>query len=870
MKKVYVVCFNHMDEIWRRCFRDHFCYEGNVIRPYSEIEEALFNQWIKTIEKAGCKYSIEQCMTIREYLERNPDKFNRFKQLVHDGSIEILGGGETIIDYNMVQGESIVRSHLYSILWYMENMGRRPETGIATDTFGLSAQLPQIYRKLRYDSLILYSRVFDKCKPFWKGLDGELIYIKQDYSDEGILKIEEADYQKYPVCSSCSGEGCKCCGYTGVDYSYRRYSFEKNLQAAFERMRDSLENEFILIFSSEEVLENDGFKTDIEKYAEEHGIQIDYSTFGEITEKFGSRYLEALKSGSVVDSDIDGRIEANPVSTGCYVSRIELKKLNRRLEDMLTSCEKFALFASTMGMNYPKMKMRRLWNMMALVQFHDSITSTHIDAGYEELMRTIRTIGIGASQIYSEAMETIEKSIGIPKKEGYEAFVLFNPLNWKISGNIFETVLSVEKDRKISGVTIEDSRGNVQEILGITFVENRANNSVNVRFKGAEVPPMGYAVFYFKLSGEAPNPTEKTDNCIENEYYRITLGDHGVTEIYDKELKEKVLSGGVGDLIVEDDFGSVWETQAEPLFREVLSKPYNVDNITKSKFNTSVKVRQSGSEKTARIEGSYTNPGRTINKVDWSQEISLFKGIKKIYFRTHIDWDAYNHRIMVRLPLNFKTANDEAYYEIPYGTLKRKAYKGQYGKHSTGNGDWPAINFAACFNAEKNYTVALINKGLPANQVKDGIMYLSLLRSPIMPVYIYDNGGAKDEGSHTFEYMITTDKGGLREGQFVQKGMEFNTEFMTCPGFQKEGSLGPEHSFLKNFSDNIIISAVKKPEKGDGIVIRAYEAYGDTVEDSFDGFNLENAQETNLLEEGGIKVAGLSFKPFEIKTLKLE
>jgi hypothetical protein len=30
-----------MDEIWRRCFRDHFYYEGNVIRPYAEIEEAL-------------------------------------------------------------------------------------------------------------------------------------------------------------------------------------------------------------------------------------------------------------------------------------------------------------------------------------------------------------------------------------------------------------------------------------------------------------------------------------------------------------------------------------------------------------------------------------------------------------------------------------------------------------------------------------------------------------------------------------------------------------------------------------------------------------------------------------------------------------
>lgn len=48
-KKAYIIGYNHMDLVWRRCFEDHSYFEGNVIRPYSDIEEAQFDQWLELV-----------------------------------------------------------------------------------------------------------------------------------------------------------------------------------------------------------------------------------------------------------------------------------------------------------------------------------------------------------------------------------------------------------------------------------------------------------------------------------------------------------------------------------------------------------------------------------------------------------------------------------------------------------------------------------------------------------------------------------------------------------------------------------------------------------------------------------------------------
>lgn len=870
-KKAYIICYNHMDPVWRRCFENHFEFEGNVIRPYSDIEEAQFDQWLKIVQFSGCKYSIEQSLTVKKYLKRNPDNYEIFKTLVQEGRIELLGGGEAITDYNMVHGESIVRNHLYSILWYRDNFGRKPDIALTTDAFGLSAQVPQIFRKFGYSALVRYDDyIFKDEKPYWKGLNGDLLFIKQSFADKGIKNIIMIDWMKYTVCEGCKGAGCNVCNYSGIDYTYKSNSMHFSMEELFKQMREAEEETFRVTFFSEEALKTENIIEIIKEYGKKYNIDAEFVTLSDFTNKAAKQYLDSLGLDKVGESDIDARTEGNPYATGCYLTRIELKKMNRELESMLLSCEKFATYANDFGMSYPKRKIARLWNKMSFFQFHDCITASHIDAGYDELIKAGRDVALGAGQVFKEAAQTIERNIDIPEKEGYKPFVVFNPLNWTVKDTILEAVLEVGKNQPVEGLTIIEQDGRLVEVIDFSSVQNQKNKCLKVRFKGVSLPPVGYKVFYFKLDGKVKPLQGSQNDFIENEYYIIKINSHGISSIYDRELKENILIEGAGDIIVEDDWGSPWDTLVPPFFRESTSNPYFLEYVTKREYSVEVKKEENEQRKVVTFKGAYVNKERNVAKLLWKQEITLYKGVRKIYFKTDIDWDAANQRLKVSFPLGFKTRDDEAYYEIPYGTLKRKSYTGIYGLQGSPTGDWPALNFVSCHNEDMDYTVTLFNKGLPCHRVSEGTIYMGLLRSPAHPAAaMFDFDGAKDKGCHTFEYMVTSNKGGLKEGRAVQTGIEFNTSFFSCHGTSKQGKLQPVYSFISNKSENIIITSIKRAENSDHKLIRAYEAYGDTVEDCFDNVKNDEIEEVNLLEQDGKKIFKVLFNGFDIKTFRL-
>jgi alpha-mannosidase len=92
-----------------------------------------------------------------------------------------------------------------------------------------------------------------------------------------------------------------------------------------------------------------------------------------------------------------------------------------------------------------------------------------------------------------------------------------------------------------------------------------------------------------------------------------------------------------------------------------------------------------------------------------------------------------------------------------------------------------------------------------------------------------------------------------------------------------EGWLGPQHSFLQTTSDNIIVTALKKAEDDNALVVRFYEWAGQEKDVQLQvPVNAVSAAETNLMEN---PIANLSVtnatiivhtKPYEIKTVKVQ
>jgi alpha-mannosidase len=88
-------------------------------------------------------------------------------------------------------------------------------------------------------------------------------------------------------------------------------------------------------------------------------------------------------------------------------------------------------------------------------------------------------------------------------------------------------------------------------------------------------------------------------------------------------------------------------------------------------------------------------------------------------------------------------------------------------------------------------------------------------------------------------------------------------------------------SFLKIDPGNVVLSALKRAEDGDGVILRFYETKGEEADTEITLFREPKAVKVvNMLEEEdeGVKkelkkdggVIRLQMKPFEIVTLKVE
>ena len=577
MKKLYLIARNHMDPSWLRCFTHSFRHPetGETVRPYADIEETQILEYMDFAELYGVKYQIEQSAVVKKFLERNPDQLERFRDLVKRGLLELAGGGETVIDRNLTSGESWARNHLYSSNYYKRVFGHQPKYAITPDIFGLPSQLPQFFRSVGYDALIIFDRVLKNNKPFWRGLDGTLIVLDSCFLQPPEPNLRTADCVKLPACGACGGEGCAFCEGTGVDTTYDMTRPDKALlKAAYygnmsadvflETLLQTDKEEYFVMITTEEPRIGSFLYGPLREAAARHGIEVHYLGFEENHEVWCPGQEDALRAGNIPEELIDTRAEGNPAACGCYSSRIEIKKANSELEQLLTEAESLAAAVRFSGgwrndtlprRAYPAKKLEALWNKMAFIQFHDCITGTHVDAAYTELMDCIREVRRGAHQIYADAAREWCKLHDITVPDGYFAAVCFNPTQEPQTSPVL-TLCAPEGTN-----TVELYHADLTPADAFDFRHNDALVGVTLKLRtNALIPPFGWRVFLWKPAAteEKPAQTDITQACfsIENRFFSILTENGQIRGIYDKTNHKTVTREGGAYLALGADFGS--------------------------------------------------------------------------------------------------------------------------------------------------------------------------------------------------------------------------------------------------------------------------------------------------------------------------
>lgn len=235
-----------------------------------------------------------------------------------------------------------------------------------------------------------------------------------------------------------------------------------------------------------------------------------------------------------------------------------------------------------------------------------------------------------------------------------------------------------------------------------------------------------------------------------------------------------------------------------------------------------------------------------------TQKVILTEGKPVIDFVTTIDWQE-THR-MLRAEFRPSVFAKEVTCDIQMGNIKR----------STGNlTKKEKAQFEICAHkwvdvSEGGYGISVLSEGKYGWRVKEGLISLNMLRSPMFPAK------NADKGTHIIKYSLYPHEGGVADADTAKLAYSLNNPLIVC---DNGIDIKP---FAATDKKNIVIETIKAAESGEGIVIRLYENSGKQTAAALTlGADYKDVYETDMLENiiSEIDTSALVFAPFEIKTL---
>lgn len=852
MEKILAILENHFDQVWRRCFKRDFENDGNTYISYEKIEKMYIDRCIEIAQKhPEFKFQIETAVVVDTYIKNNPEKKDILRKLYKKRQLRVCDSGYYITDSNMISIESFITNFLLSDRFFKELFGEVSPVVTRRDAFGNSAQLPQVFKSLHKKSVIGISYSTAK-GDVWRGIDGSAVCVKQPPFAGGA-----GGWRKLVPCPECKGKGCKKCDYTGVDRERERKDWW-NLTVYPERI---LADEITTIMmGGEELTPAESLVDEVNalksKYPVEFGFNEDYLPY---IEDINAK----LDCGDFSGLSVHPSFQINFNNTGCYVSRIKTKQRLIETENTVSDLE--VLAAKKYVSTGEATVFSEIYKHYLFGAFHDSVAGTMVDAAYDEIMAAYDSLSgkiEAVSARLTDKTESSEKYFfnGLPIKRNAVVYMgCPNGKNIEISG---EGVKTLGCDGKIATVLVENIEPYGARAFKITEADNKSAKATETAEKVA---------FHGTVLDGADEGTKFSGGekrVIGNSRYAVTINGNGVESIYDKILRKTVCAVGAFspfEHVLETDIGTPWTT-LENYFNKTRLRDYTrLVGVTEksgyahAEFRTAIPNSMSGES--------------NDNVIEW--KIALIDGVDEILYSSRVEWHNFNRRLKVAFPA---TGNGEAFYSAPGAVIPAEKYE-PYFSWSGASGDYPAYRFAAV--EADGYVATVFNAGTPSFGVEksnDGaVMFVSILRSPTVPTYLHEPqsytmkawDGMRDNGSHEFRLALKTYE--KRSADIVLDAEAFAHSLAVIDG----AAANAELPIVKD--GKAVITRVKPAYDGDGIIVRLIDENGDGGETTISlpawvkSIKLTDVAENEKrdLPTSG-KTLTLTFRPFEIKTLKLK
>ena len=817
--------------------------------PWTETVEVVRNTFQSVLdlmrEYPDLKFTMSSARTYEWMQEKYPDMFEQIKQRVKEGRWEVIGGMWVEPDLNMPDGESLVRQILVGKRYFQKNFGADIKIGWNPDSFGYNWQLPQIYKKSGIDyfvtSKLLWATDYTKF-PYrlfwWEAPDGSrlLTYFPHEYANEFDPQQITQDLSLYAPLIY----GTKVADSPQMLYLYgigdhgggpTRIMLD---QANRLRDRDT-------VFP-----------------------KIEFSTakefFADLTQELPNLKVPIWKDELYFE-----------YHRGVYTSQADTKQRLRRDEELMLDAEKYASLASLFGRPYAQDQFELAWKNLLFDHFHDVMPGSGIAVNYLDAKRNLEDVARSAKEITDGALDEILAHVntqgdGVP-------VVVFNSLSWRRTEVIEAEVQLPDQARQVEVV---DARGQRVEhqLLAMDSATNRARLLIP-----ADIPAMGYRTYFVRSAAKTgasldmhnrrlvhvvtASGNTSVDN-MENGSVRVTVDPQTgcITSLFDLRTQTETLAPS------ETDTGGPGTSACGNLLQAFYDKPKRWDAWN---IDSDFEKQHWDLDKADEVKLVERGPLRAVIRVKkhfqnstFVQEIRMYAGVPRVDVKMQVDWHEKHILLKVAFPLSAQS--DQATFEIPYGSIERPTTRNTPAEQA--KFEVPAQRWADLSDTKHGFS--LLNDSKYGYDVKGNVLRLSLLRSPEWP------DPHADEGHHEFTYSLYPHGGNWRDAQTVRRGYELNYKLIAMRAQKHGGTLPGEHSLVRIEPDDVVLTAIKKSEDDDSLVLRFYEWAGREADVKLQlPAGAQSASETDLMERSIASLAmhndavTVHTKPYEIKTLKV-
>lgn len=800
---VHAVGHTHIDVAW--LWR---------LKNTREKAQRSFSTVFRLMERYPEYIFLQSQPQLYQYVKEDcPEIYEKIKEKAAEGRWEPDGGMWVEADCNIPSGESLVRQFLHGTAFFRKEFGKTCEYLWLPDVFGYSWALPQILKLCGMKTFMTTKISWNESNQIpedlfiWRGMDGSEILT---------YFIETPEEHRSPE-----------------DWfsTYNGLLTPKTVLGSWSKFKNKdLSKDVLISYGygdggggvNREMLE---MRKMIHRMPGFPNVQTD--TAGSFFKKIHENAEKAKDKVPVWDGELYLEFHR-----GTYTTQGYNKKMNRRMELLLSQAEWLSAWNRTAGGEGKEEELRKCWEQILLYQFHDIIPGSSIREVYEDSRIMYTALEKEAVMLQEQAAAGLTQ----PEENSYvlTAFDGFSRddyvwIGQEKTGCFYDGEQRLDAQRTEGGYLVR-TKLEPLSLKQLVFVP------------GEETVPQNGETF--QVIPESRR--------VETPYYTIRWNEKGqLSAVYDKKCGREVLKEGC--------FGNVLELYED--------KPLGDDAWNIDSFYTE-KKKELSMDGEARI----TELGELRMKVEFvyhfhrssiRQEMVLYRDCARIDFRTWVDWREEHKLLKTAFYTDVRAV--KAAYEIQFGYIERPTHR---------NTSWDRAKFEVCGHkwadlSESDYGVSLLNDCKYGYNIEGSAVKLSLLRSPKAP------DPQADMGEHTFTYALYPHAGCLTDGNTVEEAEKLNlpvTVFADARPAEAE-------TLVRLTGKSVKISAVKRAEADDGIIVRLYEYRGarTSVQLSSD-YRIDSAQTVNLLEdtiepctfigEDRQKIA-LSFRPFEIKTVKL-